>query len=230
MKNFIIFCLILCSNSTLCYSETIKLKNGNTIEGRIIEKTEQYITVEFEAVPITYYFDEIESIDGKPGFHIKGTAIEEGGTLRQDVEIIGSARFVNQIEAALTLIREKDTEAYNNIIKYIGRIQEADHSGMAASLDPPTFFFNERSAFYSLTWCAGDIAHDSYHSKLYHDYKAKYGDNVPNEIWTGQEIEMKCLRYQIEVMRKIGAPQGEIDYLKSLDGSHYKVEFDKRGW
>jgi tetratricopeptide (TPR) repeat protein len=47
------------------YAETIKLKNGNTVRGRILEKSDRYIKVDIAGIPITYYFDEIESIDGQ---------------------------------------------------------------------------------------------------------------------------------------------------------------------
>lgn len=52
---------------SVCFShaETIKFKNGKTIEAKVMEKTEQYIKVDISGIPITYYLNEIESIDGK---------------------------------------------------------------------------------------------------------------------------------------------------------------------
>jgi len=51
--------------SSLAYAVTVVFKSGKTIEGEIIEKTDEYIKLEFQGVPLTYYFDDIESIDGK---------------------------------------------------------------------------------------------------------------------------------------------------------------------
>ncbi|MCF7873994.1 MAG: tetratricopeptide repeat protein [Candidatus Omnitrophica bacterium] len=45
------------------FAENIQLKSGKTIEGKIIEKTNSYIKVDTSLeIPITYYFDDIETI------------------------------------------------------------------------------------------------------------------------------------------------------------------------
>ncbi|MFA6282429.1 MAG: hypothetical protein WCY05_08040 [Candidatus Omnitrophota bacterium] len=46
------------------FAETIVLKSGKTIEGKILEKTDKYIKVDTEGIAITYYLDDIASIDG----------------------------------------------------------------------------------------------------------------------------------------------------------------------
>jgi len=48
----------------LAYAETIVFKSGKSIEGKILEKTDKYIKIDFNGVNLTYFFDEIESIDG----------------------------------------------------------------------------------------------------------------------------------------------------------------------
>jgi tetratricopeptide (TPR) repeat protein len=48
------------------FAETLTLKSGNTVEGKVLEKTDKYIKIEFQDVPLTYFFDELQSIDGKP--------------------------------------------------------------------------------------------------------------------------------------------------------------------
>lgn len=58
----VIFCIYF---STITYAETIVLKSGKTIEGKIIEKTDEYIKIDFFGVALTYYLSDIESIDGK---------------------------------------------------------------------------------------------------------------------------------------------------------------------
>ncbi len=54
--------LILISN--FCFAETIALKSGKTIEGEIIEQTEEYIKIDFHGVPLTYYMEDIENASG----------------------------------------------------------------------------------------------------------------------------------------------------------------------
>jgi hypothetical protein len=61
MKNtiFLIFSLFLIS---ICNAETVYLKNGKSVSGRILEKTDKYIKIDFQGVPLTYWLDEVSSI------------------------------------------------------------------------------------------------------------------------------------------------------------------------
>jgi hypothetical protein len=54
--------LNLCFLAT-AFAEIIMLKSGERIEGKIIERTEKYIKIDFCGVPISCYFEDIESID-----------------------------------------------------------------------------------------------------------------------------------------------------------------------
>jgi len=47
------------------FAERIALKSGKTIEGKIIKKTDKYIKVDISGVSLTYFMDQLESIDGK---------------------------------------------------------------------------------------------------------------------------------------------------------------------
>ena len=211
------------------FAETIIFKSGKTVEGKILNKSSESIKVDIEGVPVTYFIDEIESIDGENISSAAGAQLnEESGP--SDIEVVGSVKFIDQVKRALVLIRDKAPDGFITVKKYIGRIEESDHSGMGAYLVPPTFHFSGKSAFYSLTWCAGDIAHDAYHSKLYNDYKEANGEPVPDSVWMGKDIEIKCLKYQSDILEKIGAPKNEIEYVKSLDGSYAEIEYNKRNW
>jgi len=63
-KKILILLLALCFPISV-FAETIELKSGKTVEGKIIEKTDKYIKVDFMGVPITYYFNEIDTINGE---------------------------------------------------------------------------------------------------------------------------------------------------------------------
>ena len=45
------------------FADSITLFNGNTIEGKILERTDKYIKVESQGVTLTYYLDEIKSVN-----------------------------------------------------------------------------------------------------------------------------------------------------------------------
>lgn len=151
-------------------------------------------------------------------------------------EIIGSERYTNQVRQALLLLAARDTNAYAIVTNYVGRIKEGAPSGMWAYLDPPTYEMSDVTAFYSLTWCAGTMAHDSFHSKLYHDYLKTHAGPVPDEVWTGQAAERLCMKHQLAVMRRIGAGAAELDWAtREADGSYVSGhetwnDYSKRKW
>ena len=84
----------------------------------------------------------------------------------EGIAVVGNKEFIEQVQTAVTLMKVKAPNAFGMTQSYVGRIEQGPRSGMWAYRDPPTFELNDRSAFYSITWCAGSIVHDSYHSKL----------------------------------------------------------------
>ena len=86
-----------------------------------------------------------------------------------NIVIRGTSEFSDRVESALGLLKTNSPLGYATVTNYVRIIQQATHSGMRASSQPPQFDLNERTAFYSVTWCAGSIAHDSFHSKLFAD-------------------------------------------------------------
>ena len=147
------------------------------------------------------------------------------------VTVYGSESFIKQVEGSLNLLRERSPEAFKLTQRYAPRIEQNSRSGMRAYDNPPTFNLSEKMASYSTTWCGGAIAHDTYHSKLYHEYLDAHDGPVPDEAWSGQAKELECNRYQASVLRDIGAPEFEITYVNQLDGSHFDLNGDgKQTW
>ncbi|MEW5897360.1 MAG: tetratricopeptide repeat protein [Nanoarchaeota archaeon] len=60
----IILLLSLIFITSFAWAETIKLKSGKTVEGKITERTDEYIKVDIVGVPISIFTEEIEGIDG----------------------------------------------------------------------------------------------------------------------------------------------------------------------
>jgi len=153
-----------------------------------------------------------------------------------DLQIVGSEKFSNQVCHAVALLKTKDANAYAILTNYVGRIEQGKHSGMWAYRNPPTFEVTDATTFYSLTWCAAVIAHDSYHSKLYHEYCKTHAGEVPDAVWTGTVAEQQCMKHQLAVMERIGASKLEIDYARQQADGHYVKNTDtwddyrKRDW
>ncbi|MBI3991312.1 MAG: transglutaminase domain-containing protein [Candidatus Omnitrophica bacterium] len=60
ITNVLILVLLSYSVSS---AEIIYLKTGKKIEGKIIEKTDKYLKIEFYGTPLTYFMDEIDRLD-----------------------------------------------------------------------------------------------------------------------------------------------------------------------
>lgn len=71
---------------------SIKLKNGKIIEGRIIERTEEYIKVDFDGIALTYYIEDIDCIDDESVAYVS----KEGKALRT-VGVNGQRRLAVEI-------------------------------------------------------------------------------------------------------------------------------------
>ena len=46
--------------------ETLVLKSGQKVEGKILERDDKRVKIDFYGTPVTYYIDEIGSIDKNP--------------------------------------------------------------------------------------------------------------------------------------------------------------------
>jgi hypothetical protein len=144
------------------------------------------------------------------------------------IAIIGDPPFVEQTRLALALLEENAPEAYQKVLRYIGVIAQDERSGMWAAEEPPRYAVSDTTAFYSLTWYASTIAHDATHSELYHEHLATHpGEVVPDDVWIGVESERFCNAYQLDVLRRIGGPSQEVDYLAGLAGTHCDIDGDQ---
>ncbi|MDH4233420.1 MAG: hypothetical protein OEW04_15495 [Nitrospirota bacterium] len=146
------------------------------------------------------------------------------------VTVQGTPQFCDQVVSALDLLKTKSPSSYIILTDNVGIIQQGKRSGMKADKWPPVFELNDRSAFYSITWCAGVIAHDSFHSKLFHDYRKAHHFFVPGEVWAGHLPETKCLAHQLQALTEIGAPEDELRYCRTLTPIYADVPYRKRNW
>jgi len=104
---------------------------------------------------------------------------------------------------------------FPDIQRHVSVIKQGRRSGMWAQARHPTFVVGKRTWSHSALWYAGAIAHDAYHSKLYHD--AKRGTaHPPADCWTGPEAERKCLAFQIAALKALGADDATVAYLEKL--------------
>jgi hypothetical protein len=175
--------------------------------------------VEYQQLPCTNGKARTLSAPDQPDSVAGAASTPRNGAV--EPEIVGSSSFREQVKKALDLLKLRAPSAYTIALTYVGRIEQAPHSGMRADTNPPTFLMSDATAMYSVTWAAATIAHDSYHSKLYYDYQATHPGDVPANVWNGIQAEVKCMTHQLTVMQLIGSSRLELNHATVNADGHY---------
>ncbi|NOQ63808.1 MAG: hypothetical protein GQ582_04790 [Methyloprofundus sp.] len=181
---------------------------------RYYKKAELYIgTLEQEVYVYGEVFNGLQHVGSIEDFialsHDEIKVIEQ-------IKLVGSSEFISNTEASLELLKTSAPVVFAKIQDSIATIEQAEYSHMWAGEEPPRYAVADTDSFYSTQWYAGAIAHEAKHSELYQAYLAEHGLPVPDSIWRSDAAEQLCVDYQIEVLKKINAPQFDIDYLKQL--------------
>lgn len=101
MKNIFIIILALGVYSGSVLAATITLKSGRTIQGKITERGNDYIRVNFRGVSLTYYLEDIEAIDGEK---VTPLPIEREVSLKPFSDRISASQVFNEVAPATVVI------------------------------------------------------------------------------------------------------------------------------
>jgi len=138
------------------------------------------------------------------------------------IEIEGDRDFIDATRLALDKIN--GTESFEEVRDYLGRIKQAERSGMDVESDKPTFEVGPTSQ-ESTSWYGSTIVHDAMHSKLYSERKDYLGGSEPSDSdWrTGKDAERACLRIQRKCLEEIGGTNDDIDAIDThIDNPTYQ--------
>ena len=127
-----------------------------------------------------------------------------GTTIYANIEIIGDTQFVDEVKAALKLLKKKAKRNFSLVKKQIGKIEKSQQDFRNFKKTPAVVGLSAETALRSTTWLAASIAESACYSKEYHQPSPFFG------FWK-QEPDKVCSRYKLEVMQRIGAPRQEID-------------------
>ena len=78
------------------FADTVTLKSGQVIEGKIVERTADVVKVDFMGVEMAYFMDDIAEINSE---EVAAGTAEKAGASAQAVEKIAAAQEVAQNEA-----------------------------------------------------------------------------------------------------------------------------------
>ncbi len=63
MRGLIVMLVGLCLGAMPALADTVKLKNGSVVEGNLIERSSEWIKINVNGVPLTYYNDEVDAVE-----------------------------------------------------------------------------------------------------------------------------------------------------------------------
>jgi hypothetical protein len=144
------------------------------------------------------------------------------------IVVWGDIEFQVRTRESLFLLAQ--ARSLELIQPHIAVIQQARRSGMKAWTGRPTFMVGSATWQHSSLWYAGAIAHDAYHSKLYHEAKQALGGAEPDaHAWTGADAEKECLVFQRQVLQELNADSKTLVYLEDL-ARNPTYQGRSRGW
>lgn len=165
------------------------------------------------------------------------------------LDIQGSPEFKKQVTAALKLIWTADRESFLFIKRYIYMIKNEDRTAFYLDSGLPAAAISKDHAFRSVSWCAGILAHQAFHSYVTFSYKKakKKSAGVPpppgsdsrpasmpmttfnydlTNLDSLLELEAKASQFQAAILEKIGAPRKELNEVLKRKPRDFKTGHD----
>lgn len=127
-----------------------------------------------------------------------------GTTIYANVEIIGDPQFVGEVKAALILLEIKAKRSFSLVKEHIGKVEKSNQDLRDFKRTPAVIGLSNETTLRSTTWLAGSLAESACYSKEYHQPRSFFD-------FSKEGPDKGCSHYRLGVMRRIGAPQEEID-------------------
>ncbi|MBD3246643.1 MAG: hypothetical protein GF333_06480 [Candidatus Omnitrophica bacterium] len=78
MKKLLLFFICCCWVFTCAFSQTVlHLASGSTVEGELIEQTDEYVKLKFQGVTLTYWMEDIDKIELEDGSVVTPPAVQK---------------------------------------------------------------------------------------------------------------------------------------------------------
>ncbi|MBI4655570.1 MAG: hypothetical protein HY746_02360 [Elusimicrobia bacterium] len=162
------------------------------------------------------------------------------------LNIAGDEEFKKHITNSLKLIWLYDRDSFLFIRKSVYQIRKADRTDFRIIDNIPEVLISPDNAYKSITWCAGIIAHQSFHLAGNLTKTAQKTKMIPlpgekpakeSKPANPAEFKRKTLsslldeeagagEFQIRVLQKTGAPLSEINPVRKRDSKDFSVSHD----
>ena len=153
------------------------------------------------------------------------------------VVVRGDDAFVRATIEALELLKAKTPDVYALLERHIGDIVSGKPSGVVviglARFPTTLVVMGPAYSQRSMVKNAGALAHETYHCELYRRAEQLApGRPVPIHAYSGEYAETLCLRYQCDVLKRLGLDEAEVDRYErsSLESRWWEVPFDQQSW
>jgi hypothetical protein len=155
--------------------------------------------------------------------------------------------FKNQVLLALQMIWENDRPMFNEIKRYVYVIRLGDKTSFEVEEGVPTIVITNKTAFRSVTWCAGAIAHQLFLARNYFALKQRdlaagkaailgraqlpEQEIIPIEVnysdmKSYENFEKQADAYHILILRRLKAPANEISAIINRPPYDYSYTHD----
>jgi len=145
-----------------------------------------------------------------------------------EIRIEGDNAFVRRIEGAMAIIREHPdfyemVNTYTSTIRPSILVPDRSYSNPSSGPGIPVIGIGRHCAEASLTWIAGQIVHEAYHSKLFHEHRPNSFTNPRPDTWGTGLSHMKVYEVQKDFLREAGAPRLYLDYLQDFTDNYWTM-------
>ena len=120
----ILFALLLFFCRCIAYADTLILKSGQKIEGKIIEKTNDYVKIDFQGVTITYFNDEIKDILTQDKESTKESVVtDELSLIEEVIDLSGLKRQIDQVPGFMqSQLTQKQQELKPEVFAVLNKV------------------------------------------------------------------------------------------------------------
>jgi len=161
-------------------------------------------------------FDIINSSDRQP-------SLVSGTRNISEIQIGGDGRQRDRINGALDIIRQHP-DFYELVNTYLDMIRPSILLETSyIDITGPSAGIGRLSMDSSLMWIAGVIVHEAYHSKLYHEYRARNNRTPPIDAWGSGLVHMKVYEVSMDFWREAGAPRLYLDHVQDFTDNYWTM-------
>jgi hypothetical protein len=134
---------------TFCFlfpamADTLTLKSGKSLEGKIIDETDTYVIIQYAGIPLKYWKEDIAQIEKSTDtkhqkFYSVRSASKEGDTVKITIKedpAQGIAAYIKTLDALRSDVTKTVFDAQNQLLTNSdGQITEADRKLLKETVD-----------------------------------------------------------------------------------------------